>query len=295
MKKVKTAIFPVGGLGTRFLPATKSMPKEMLPIANKPIIQYAFEEACKAGIEKFIFITGRNKNSINNHFDHSYELESKLDEKNRLSELSEVIGWMPEAGNIAFIRQQKPLGLGHAIWCARKFINNEEPFVVILADEIILPNKKQKDNFLSQAIDFFHEKESNSSIIAVDKIEIKNCNKYGIIKPSDLNNQRIIDMVEKPSEKEAPSNLAITGRYILQPKIFEYIEKIETGSGGEIQLTDAMKLMCKDFPFYYKMINSQRFDCGNVLGYLEANIAFALNDKNIHDEVKKIINKYNNL
>ena len=155
MKKVKTAIFPVGGLGTRFLPATKSMPKEMLPIANKPIIQYAFEEACKAGIEKFIFITGRNKNAINNHFDHSYELESKLDEKNKLSELSEVIGWMPEAGNIAFIRQQKPLGLGHAVWCARKFINDDEPFVVILADEMILPNKDQKDNFLSKAIDFF--------------------------------------------------------------------------------------------------------------------------------------------
>ena len=137
MNKVRTAIFPVGGLGTRFLPATKSMPKEMMPIANKPLIQYAFEEARDAGIEKFIFITGRNKNSINNHFDHAYELESKLDENNKSSELSQVVGWMPQAGQIAFVRQQKPLGLGHAIWCARNFIAKDEPFVVILADEML--------------------------------------------------------------------------------------------------------------------------------------------------------------
>ena len=151
-RPVKTAIFPVGGLGTRFLPATKSMPKEMLPIANKPIIQYAFEEARNAGIEKFIFVTGRNKNAINNHFDHSYELESKLDENNKSQELSKVVGWMPSAGQIAFVRQQKPLGLGHAIWCARNFIDRNEAFIVILADEMMLEPDNQEENFLVTAV-----------------------------------------------------------------------------------------------------------------------------------------------
>jgi UTP--glucose-1-phosphate uridylyltransferase len=290
MRKVKTAIFPVGGLGTRFLPATKSMPKEMLPIANKPIIQYAFEEAQDAGIEKFIFVTGRNKNAINNHFDHAYELESKLDEKNKSKELTDVIGWMPQAGQIAFVRQQKPLGLGHAIWCARNFIADNEPVVVILADEMMSQSKDRKKNFLATMIENYYQKEEDSSFVAVDEIELKDSNKYGIIKITG--EEKILDMVEKPESKDAPSNLAITGRYILQPEIFRFLEKFEVGSGGEIQLTDAMKEMCKKFPYYYKKIDEVRFDCGNVLGYLEANIAFALSDQKIHDDVKKIIKKY---
>ena len=290
MRKVKTAIFPVGGLGTRFLPATKSMPKEMLPIANKPIIQYAFEEAFAAGIEKFIFVTGRNKNSINNHFDHAYELESKLDEKNKSIELNQVVGWMPEAGQIAFVRQQKPLGLGHAIWCARNFIADNEPFVVILADEMMLQRPDRNKNFLSKMIDLYYSKESSSSFVAVDEIEIKDSSKYGIIKTDGL--EKIIDMVEKPKPELSPSNLAITGRYILQPEIFEFLSKFEIGSGGEIQLTDAMKAMCKKYPYYYKKIDETRFDCGNVLGYLEANIAFALNNKTVENDVKKILKKY---
>lgn len=290
MRKVKTAIFPVGGLGTRFLPATKSMPKEMLPIANKPIIQYAFEEARAAGIEKFIFVTGRNKNAINNHFDHAYELESKLDEKNKSHELKEVIGWMPEAGQLAFVRQQKPLGLGHAIWCARNFIASNEPFVVILADEMMMQTPNRKRNFLGEMIDLYATKEELSSIVAVDEIDAKDTNKYGIIKNEGA--QKITDMVEKPKTEDAPSNLAITGRYILQPEIFEYLSKMEIGSGGEIQLTDAMKAMCKKYPFYYKKLDEQRFDCGNVLGYLEANIAFALKDERIAADFKKIIKKY---
>ena len=159
MRKVKTAVFPVGGLGTRFLPATKSMPKEMLPIANKPIIQYAFEEARDAGIEKFIFVTGRNKNSINNHFDHAYELESKLDESHKSKELEQVTSWLPAAGNMAFVRQQKPLGLGHAIWCARNFIAKDEAFVVILADEMMLQSKDRKRNFLGEMIDLYQKME----------------------------------------------------------------------------------------------------------------------------------------
>lgn len=290
MRKVTTAVFPVGGLGTRFLPATKSMPKEMLPIANKPIIQYAFEEAKEAGIEKFIFVTGRNKNAINNHFDHSYELESKLDEKNKMQELNQVMGWLPSAGQIAFVRQQKPLGLGHAVLCARNFIAKDEPFVVILADEMMLKNDQRPKNFLKEMIEQQQSKEEISSFVAVDEVNLEETNKYGII--DVLDDERIKDMVEKPDPKVAPSRLAITGRYILQPEIFGYLEKLEVGSGGEIQLTDAMRKMCKDHPFYYKKIDEQRFDCGNVLGYLEANLAYALNDKKIADEVKKILKKY---
>jgi len=292
MRKVKTAVFPVGGLGTRFLPATKSMPKEMLPIANKPIIQYAYEEARNAGIEKFIFVTGRNKNAINNHFDHAYELESKLDEKNKSQELSQVMGWMPEAGQLAFVRQQKPLGLGHAIWCARNFISRDEAFVVILADEMMMQSKGRKKNFLAEMIDLYEKKEEAASLVAVGEIEIKDSNKYGIIAIDGQ--EKIIDMVEKPKPDVAPSNLAITGRYILQPEIFEYLSKFEVGSGGEIQLTDAMKAMCKKFPYYYKKIDEMRFDCGNVLGYLEANIAFALENEATRNDVKKILKKYSN-
>lgn len=290
MKKVKTAIFPVGGLGTRFLPATKSMPKEMLPIANKPIIQYAFEEAKNAGIDKFIFITGRNKAAINNHFDHAYELESALDQKNKEKELEQVSSWMPKAGHIAFVRQQKPLGLGHAIWCARNFVAHDEAFVVILADEMMLAKKDGQKNFLSKMIEFYQSKEDGASIVAVDEIDIKDSNKYGVIKTNDA--EKVTDMVEKPKSHEAPSNLAITGRYILQPEIFSYLAKSEIGQGGEIQLTDAMREMCKSSPFYYKKIDERRFDCGNVLGYLEANIAFALDDASIHDQVIKILKKF---
>jgi UTP--glucose-1-phosphate uridylyltransferase len=290
MKKVKTAIFPVGGLGTRFLPATKSLPKEMLPIANKPLIQYAFEEACEAGIEKFIFITGRNKNAIANHFDHAYELESKLDEKNKAEELKKVIGWMPQAGQISFVRQQKPMGLGHAVWCARNFINKDELFAVILADELLMPEPNNSKNLLTQMIEELDSKPTDSSIIGVDEVAFSEVNKYGIIKNNGA--EKIVDMVEKPAIEKAPSNLAIIGRYILQPKIFEYLEKFQIGSGGEIQLTDSLREMCKDHPFFYKKNMQKRFDCGNVLGYLEANLAFALNDDNIKQEVKNIIKKY---
>ncbi len=288
--KVKTAIFPVGGLGTRFLPATKSLPKEMLPIANKPLIQYAFEEACEAGIEKFIFITGRNKNTIANHFDHAYELESKLDEKNKAEELKKVIGWMPQAGQISFVRQQRPMGLGHAVWCARNFINKDEMFAVILADELLMPEPNNSKNLLTQMIEELASKPADSSIIGVDEVALCEVNKYGIIKNDGA--EKIIDMVEKPEIDKAPSNLAIIGRYILQPKIFEYLEKFQIGSGGEIQLTDSLRDMCKDHPFFYKKNTQKRFDCGSVLGYLEANLAFALNDDNIKQEVKNIIKKY---
>ncbi len=290
MRKIKTAVFPVGGLGTRFLPATKSMPKEMLPIANKPIIQYAFEEARDAGIEKFIFVTGRNKNAINNHFDHVYELESKLDQNNKEKELHQIMSWLPGPGQVAFVRQQKPLGLGHAVWCARHFIASNEPFVVILADEMLAQTKGRTRNFLGSMIDLYYSREEQSSIVAVGEIDIKDTNKYGVISPQD--NDKIADMVEKPKSEEAPSNLAITGRYILQPEIFNFLENFKIGSGGEIQLTDAMKEMCKQYPYYYKKIDEERYDCGNVLGYLEANIAFALQNDAIKNDVVKILKKY---
>jgi UTP--glucose-1-phosphate uridylyltransferase len=284
--KIRKAIFPVGGLGTRFLPATKSMPKEMLPVANKPIIQYAFEEAKKAGISEFIFVTGRNKNTINNHFDHAYELQSKLNDEGRKQELSKVMGWLPCAGQIAFVRQQEPLGLGHAIWCARNFIGNE-PFVVILADEMIL----DKNNFLQSMIDFKNSQENNSNVISVVSVDKKDVSKYGIITGDDRT-KKIIDMIEKPNSESSPSNLAMNGRYILQPQIFEYIEKCEKGNGGEIQLTDAMKKMIKDYPFYYKICNDNRFDCGNVLGFLEANIAFSLDNPELKSDFLTILKKY---
>lgn len=287
-KQVRKAVFPVGGLGTRFLPVTKSMPKEMLPVSNKPIIQYAFEEAKKAGIEEFIFITGRNKNAINNHFDHAYELESTLDQKQKSTQLEEVMGWLPKAGQIAFIRQQQPLGLGHAIWCARNFIG-DEPFVVILADEMIL----DKDNFLKSMIDNYYKSEEKSNFVSVGQVEKKDIHKYGII-AIDKNN-KITDMVEKPKAEEAPSNLAINGRYILQPEIFKYLENCKAGSGGEIQLTDAMKMMSKDLPFYAQEYTGKRFDCGSVIGYLEANIAFGLEDESIKDKLQSLINQYSKL
>lgn len=292
MKKIKTAIFPVGGLGTRFLPATKSLPKEMMPIANKPLIQYAFEEAREEGVERFIFITGRNKNALANHFDHAYELEAKLDTDSKLNELNKVIGWMPQAGQIAFVRQQKPLGLGHAIWCARNFIDSHEPFIVILADELLMPNP-EKPSQLKLMIEKYHQSASNSSIIGVDEVEYQNVKNYGIIKPQENSHQQQIDdMIEKPNIEDAPSNLAINGRYILNPQVFEFLEKSKLGANNEIQLTDSLKEMCKNTPFYYVKNPQKRFDCGNVLGYLEANISFALNDQKISNEFKKIINKY---
>lgn len=288
MKKVKTAIFPVGGLGTRFLPATKSMPKEMLPVANKPIIQYAFEEAQQAGIENFIFITGRNKDAINNHFDYSYELESKLDNDNKIAEINAASSWLPEAGKIAFIRQQKPLGLGHAVWCARDYIQENEPFAVILADELVM--NRSNENFLSQMIKKFYEKGSESSIIGVDEVPADQINKYGIVISKD---DKLLDMVEKPEVGSIDSNTAIVGRYILNPTIFNYLQQMKKGAGNEIQLTDSMKDMMLKHDFYIQNLGLPRFDCGNVLGYIEANLAFSLKDDKISSQVQEMIKKYN--
>lgn len=286
-KPVRKVVFPVGGLGTRFLPATKAMPKEMLPVVDKPIIQYAFEEAQNAGIEQFVFITGRNKNIISNHFDHVYELQKVLDGEEKQHMLSLTKDWLPNAGQIAFIRQQEPLGLGHAVWCARHFIGNE-PFAVILADEMLLSKK----NFLKEMIETYEEKQA--SVIGVADIEREKTGSYGIIDP-ESDDGRLIkakDMVEKPAPEKAPSTISILGRYILKPEIFWFLEKAPQGKNGEIQLTDAMREMNQTDPFYALRFMGKRFDCGNRRGFIEATIAYALEQPDLHEPVKALLKKY---
>lgn len=285
-KKIKKAVFPVGGLGTRFLPATKALPKEMLPIASKPLIQHAFEEAVKAGIEQFIFITGRNKNIITNHFDNVYELESHLTKKEKHDALDLTRNWVPEPGNIAFVRQQHPLGLGHAVWCARNFIG-DEPFAVLLADELFISNRS--DSVLSEMVKKYDKHKGN--MVAVADIDPSLTSRYGIVKPEgdDGKIMKIKDMVEKPAPEDAPSNISIVGRYILEPEIFDYLEKTKAGSGGEIQLTDAMKSMIKKHKTYGYRFDGKRMDCGSHIGFLEANIEFALHDPLIKKDARKLI------
>jgi UTP--glucose-1-phosphate uridylyltransferase len=289
LKPIRKAIFPVGGLGTRFLPATKSMPKEMMPVANKPLIQYAFEEAREAGIEEFIFITGRNKNIITNHFDHAYELQQVLSDKAKSRELEMTKEWLPEAGNIAFIRQQETLGLGHAVWCARNFIG-DEPFAVILADEMLMTKPQ---NLLKNMIESYVEKDdAKANLIGVSEVAQEDVSKYGIVALATDGSKKVIDMVEKPEIDQAPSNLAIIGRYILQPEIFKVLETQEKGRGGEIQITDAMIKMLETHNFYAAHHQGARFDCGSPLGFLEANIAYSLEQSNDPGRIQAILKKY---
>lgn len=287
---IKKAVFPVGGLGTRFLPATKAIPKEMLPVVAKPLIQYAFEEAVEAGIEEFIFITGRNKNAINNHFDHAFELQSILGKKNKDETLSEVRDWIPRSGQISFIPQKESKGLGHAVWCARNFIK-DEPFAVLLADEMVL-NKEQ--GLLSQMVDAYNKVGGN--IVAVGEVPNEDTKKYGILDPVDANYSGNIikskGMVEKPDPADAPSNLSLTGRYILQPEIFDHLENGKEAKDGEIQLTDSMQEMLKTQDFFGFKFAGQRFDCGNRVGFLEANIGYAMADPEMKDDVAQMIKKY---
>jgi UTP--glucose-1-phosphate uridylyltransferase len=285
---IKKVVIPIGGLGTRFLPATKSMPKEMLPIYNKPIIQYAFEEAQRAGITDFIFITGRNKNVVTNHFDNAYELQSVLNSKEKKIELELTKEWLPKAGHIAYIRQQEPLGLGHAIWCARNFIQ-DEPFAVILPDEFLYNNNG--DSFLKRMISNYTRAKKNTNMVGLYKVAANEVSKYGIITPKERINEkiRIVEMVEKPEEKKAKSNYAMIGRYILQPEIFQTLEKQQTGKGEEIQLTDAMNTLLQSQSFFGIEYEGQRFDCGDPKGFVAANLAVA-RDKLSKEEYQKIIN-----
>lgn len=283
--KVRKAIFPVGGMGTRFLPATKSMPKEMLPVVDKPIVHYAYEEARAAGIEQFIFVTGRNKTAIDNHFDHSYELETLLESKSKLRELGLTRDWLPEPGNIVFTRQQEPLGLGHAVWCAREFIG-KEPFAVILADDMV----QASTPCLKQMLDAYEE----GNMAAVMDVPREKTASYGILDIEEDHGHlvRAKGVIEKPAPADAPSTTSIIGRYILDSSIFEHLGKHHTGSGGEIQLTDAIASQIPDIPFHGYRFEGTRYDCGSRIGFLEANIAFALERDDLKDKMQALLSRY---
>ena len=290
-KKVRKAVFPVGGLGTRFLPATKAMPKEMLPVVDKPLIQYAVEEARDAGIEEFIFVTGRGKTIIEDHFDRSYELESVLIERQKDGLLRELQASVPKAGTIAYIRQQEPLGLGHAVWCAKRLVG-DEPFAVILADDLILA-----DTPCLAQMTAAREEKGGGNMLAVMEVPKEHTSRYGILSPGKESGKliEINGLVEKPAPEAAPSNLAVIGRYILEPGIFDLLENQSRGAGNEIQLTDALSSLLGGDPFYGLKFDGTRYDCGDKIGFLEANIAFALNRDDMKgdmgDIVKKIANK----
>ncbi|WP_394692865.1 UTP--glucose-1-phosphate uridylyltransferase GalU [Hyphobacterium sp.] len=271
MKTVRKAVLPVAGLGTRVLPATKSVPKEMLPVFDRPAIQYVVNEAFEAGIEHIVFVTGRNKSSIDDHFDRAYELESSLREKNKSDILDQLEGERPIAGSMSFVRQQSPLGLGHAVWCARDVIG-DEPFAVLLPDVLV----KAKPSCLTQMIAAYNDRGGN--IIAVEPVPHDQVNMYGIIEPKSRDGAIIemAGMVEKPSIDDAPSNLSITGRYILQPEIFNLLSNQARGSGGEIQLTDAMATLMETQDFFALEYQGESFDCGSKQGYLRAFLRYAL-------------------
>jgi UTP--glucose-1-phosphate uridylyltransferase len=286
--RVRKAVFPVGGLGTRFLPATKAMPKEMLPVVDKPLIQYAVEEAQAAGIEEFIFVTGRSKTAIEDHFDHSYELEAALKERGKEAELHAIGSWMPSPGQVAYTRQQTPLGLGHAVLCARNLVGNE-PFAVLLADDLVLAQKP----CLKQMIEAFEAQPAN--IVAVEEVPREHTNRYGIldIERDDGKLVKVRGVVEKPQPKDAPSTLSIIGRYVLEPDVFEKLASIGRGAGNEIQLTDALaQLIAAKRPFFGLRFEGKRFDCGDKAGFFEANLAFALARPDMRDAVQRILSNY---
>lgn len=278
--KVKKAIIPAAGLGTRFLPATKAQPKEMLPIVDKPTIQYIIEEAIASGIEDILIITGRNKRAIEDHFDKSVELELALEEKNK-TELLELVQDISNMVNIHYIRQKEPKGLGHAIHCAKAFIK-DEPFAVLLGDDIVDAEKP----CLKQLIEVYDE--YKTTILGVQEVAKKDVNKYGIVKGKHIEKgvYKVKDLVEKPSADKAPSNVAILGRYIITPEIFEILEHTETGAGGEIQLTDALKELASKQAMYAYTFEGKRYDVGNKLGFLQATVEFALKKEELRDDFK---------
>jgi UTP--glucose-1-phosphate uridylyltransferase len=286
MTRIRKAIFPVAGLGTRFLPATKAMPKEMLPVVDRPLIQHVVDEARQAGIEHFIFVTGRNKSVIEDHFDRQFELELTLTERGKKNELSLLSHDLPEAGTASFTRQQSPLGLGHAVWCARELVGNE-PFALLLPDVLV----QNKQGCLAQMIEAAKTLDDNANIIAVEEVPSERIHMYGVVGVGAAKGKAfaITKMVEKPKAAEAPSNLTITGRYILQPQIFGILEKQAAGAGGEIQLTDAMVALAREQPFYGLKFEGRSFDCGSKIGFLAANVSYALERPDIAPEFRAAI------
>ncbi|RGR83282.1 UTP--glucose-1-phosphate uridylyltransferase [Heyndrickxia coagulans] len=289
MKKVRKAIIPAAGLGTRFLPATKAMPKEMLPIVDKPTIQYIVEEAVESGIEDIIIVTGKGKRAIEDHFDNAWELEQNLAEKGKF-DLLDKVRYSSNLANIHYIRQKEPLGLGHAVWCARNFIG-DEPFAVLLGDDIV----QNDPPCLKQLIDEYEK--THSSVIGVQEVPEDETHRYGIIAPASQNGRsyQVEKFVEKPEQGTAPSNLAIIGRYLLTPEIFMFLDKQERGAGGEIQLTDAIQKLNQIQRVFAYQFEGKRFDVGEKLGFIQSQIEMALQDESINhallDIMKDIVEK----
>ncbi|ORU89946.1 MAG: UTP--glucose-1-phosphate uridylyltransferase [Cycloclasticus sp. symbiont of Poecilosclerida sp. M] len=286
-KKITKAVFPVGGLGTRFLPATKSIPKEMLPVVDKPLIQYAVEEAVAAGIDTLIFITGRNKQAIANHFDKAYELEHELELKQKEERLRTIREIIPAHVDCIYIRQSEALGLGHAVHCAKKVVGNE-PFAVLLADDLIDGNSQP---CLAQMVEAFEER--GNSVIAVEEVDHDKTDQYGIVEVDDAASKctAIQAIVEKPKPADAPSNLAVVGRYILTPRILQLLETTGKDAGGEIQLTDAISALLSEQPVNAFKFNGVRHDCGSKAGFLRANIEFALQHADLEEQLKESSDK----
>ena len=290
MKPVRKAVFPVAGLGTRFLPATKAMPKEMLPVVDRPLIQHVVDEARQAGIEHFIFVTGRNKGVIEDHFDRQIELEMTLLERQKHKILDYLNQDLPVPGSTSFTRQQEPLGLGHAVWCARELLGRE-PFALLLPDVLV----QHQQGCLAQMIEAARGLPENSNIVAVEEVPHERVDQYGVVGIGERNGKMfsITSMVEKPAPDRAPSNLILTGRYILQPDILDTLSRQERGTGGEIQLTDAMIQLAQSQPFYGLQFDGRSFDCGSKIGFLAANVSYALARADIapgfRAEIKKIL------
>lgn len=279
-KTVRKAVFPVGGLGTRFLPATKAQPKEMLPVVDKPLVHYAVEEARAAGIEQFIFVTGRGKAAIADHFDVSYELKHQLSTRSKEAEVIE--DWLPDPGQVCFTRQQEPLGLGHAVWCARHLVG-DEPFAVLLADDLMLGEPP----CMRQMVDAYSRVGGN--LVCVENVPPAFTSRYGILDVAGEDGRlvRARGIVEKPKPSRAPSTLGVVGRYILHPGIFNVLENVERGTGGEIQLTDGLLAMTGTVPFHGLRCDARRFDCGDKAGFVVANVAVALEREDIRDYVRE--------
>jgi UTP--glucose-1-phosphate uridylyltransferase len=281
---VRKAVLPVAGMGTRFLPATKAVPKEMLPVIDKPVVQYAVEEARDAGIEQFVFVTGRGKHVIEDHFDHAYELEAQLAAADKTPELKSLLESLPKTGSVSFTRQQKPLGLGHAVWCARHLIG-DEPFAVLLPDDLLVG----QPGALKQMIQAYNEA-GGGMIVAAEEKSLEQTKRYGVIDPGNAkgNVVEVKGVVEKP-QANPPSRLCIIGRYILPPEIFAELDKKQKGAGGEIQLTDSMQRLIGKVPFHAVKTNCARYDCGDKVGFLHANIAVGLARPDIAPALRAIL------
>lgn len=284
---VRKAVLPVAGMGTRFLPATKAVPKEMLPVVDKPVVQYAVEEAKEAGIEQFIFVTGRGKYIIEDHFDHAYELESLLSSREKTAELNSLIESLPPTGSVSFTRQQRPLGLGHAVWSARHFVGNE-PFAVLLPDDLLVG----QPGGMARMIEAYWSV-GGAMIVAAEEKPLEETKRYGVIAPGKIDGDvvEVKGVVEKPSAGQAPSRLCIIGRYILPPEIFAELDRQERGAGDEIQLTDSMQRLIGRVPFYAVKTGCARYDCGDKVGFLHANIAVGLGRPDIAPALQAILDE----